>query len=126
MAEIESLLNDLKATSTRILFASGKERPKISLNIQASVKELRSAFDILRDELESAQAALDDLRGENDSLREELASRPRAGRRPTYSHEERAQIAAYRDQHSYRETRERYGISGDTLNRILRECRQML
>lgn len=121
MAEIESLLNDLKGVSTRILFATKKERPKIFLNIQAGVKELRSAFDSLRDDLETTQAALDDLRAENESLRRELAVRPRAGRKPTYSAEERAEIASYRRSHSYKETRERYGMSSDTLNRILKE-----
>lgn len=123
MAEIESLLNDLKKTSTRILFAANKERPKIFLNIQSNAEELRSAFDSLRDDLEATQAALDNLRAENESLRQELALRPRAGRKPAYSAEERAEIASYRRSHSYKETRERYGMSGDTLNRILREYR---
>ena len=123
MAEIESLLNDLKKTSTCVLFATNKERPKISLNIQASVKELRSAFDSLRDDLEATQVALNDLRAENESLQRELEARPRAGRKPTYSAEERAEIAAYREHHSYKETLEKYGMSGDTLNRILREYR---
>ena len=123
MAEIESLLDNLKKTSTCILFATNKERPKISLNIQASVKELRSAFDNLRDDLEATQVVLNDLRAENESLRYQLESRPRAGRRPIFSMEERVEIAAYREHHSYKETLEKYGMSGDTLNRILREYR---
>ena len=126
MAEIESLIDSIDSMAENIFVSTGIDTPIISAmakHIQSNAEELRSAFDNLRDDLEATQVVLDDLRAENESLRRELEARPRAGRKPTYSAEERAEIASYRRSHSYKETREHFNISGDTLNRCLREQR---
>ncbi len=92
-------------------------------------EEYRNSRDIERELtiiisiLDDLIIAADELHRENDALREELASRPRAGRKPKYSDEEKDEIYAYYEQYSYKATVKHFAIPQSTLNDILKEYR---
>ena len=79
-----------------------------------------------RDKLMSANEALEDdlhqLRIRVDELEQKLASEPKAGRPEVYDADFRARVKEYYNNgHTYRGTANKFGISTNTVGRILKE-----
>lgn len=119
-----TLLGNALYIQDNILKLNNNSDKNLKLNIQIQAKMLVSQASKLIDELEEAKNIIKNLENENESLRKELAKKPIAGRRRVYGDEKRAEIAHYREEHSYKETIEHFKISPDTLNRIIKEYRK--
>ena len=93
---------------------------KITFNhlddIRHYVNEIRSART-----LNEARDYADHIMGHAEDLMVYLESKPSAGRRRVYDDEKRAEIFAYYNDNSYKDTLSHFGISPDTLNRIIKE-----
>ena len=106
-----------------ILKLNNKSDKNLNLEIQTHAKMLVSQASKLIEDLEESKRIIENLENENEILREELAKKPTAGRKRVYDDKKRAEISAYYNKNSYKDTLSHFGISPDTLNRIIREQR---
>lgn len=124
MSHIEDILNSIKDSADNlyaVLGSNAEPSAALALDISNNAGKLLSEISDLTNEWKQAQAKICDLENELETVREELAKRPIAGRKRVYNDEKRAEIFAYYNENSYKDTVSHFGISPDTLNRIIKE-----
>ena len=121
LADIQSLKKCADTLQDKLTVMNTNECLTYIMDLQNNLDNVMTECLHLVNSLRESQDNIRRLEIENNYLRAELANKPNAGRKRKYDDKKRAEIAKYRETHSYKETLTHFNISSDTLNRIMRE-----